>query len=234
VEIGGTSAPTANIAQSTTTRKAPSTNSLKVSLTVAGDETSYVRICQNSILPLTRVGSAYTLVFGAHVHTNQASKVRLSCTDGTSTNYSSYHSGNSGYEKLTGQIQLVYSTVNTLTVKAEILGDFTGDVYLDNFFAYLVPDAIPTAARDALDYRPALFDIPSMFFNTSALLSYRRPVLKFISVTAVDVENNTQTANETKIIFPDGDVRAVVENTGSTHVKWVVGSNEYLVCDLCR
>lgn len=54
----------------------------------------------------------------------------------------------------------------------------------------------------------------------SALLawaSYRRPVLKFISVTTVDVENNTGTLNETKIMFPDGSTRSVTEDTASTH-----------------
>lgn len=46
---------------------------------------------------------------------------------------------------------------------------------------------------------------------------YRRPILAYISATAVDVENNTGTANETKIMFPDGTSRSVTENTGSTN-----------------
>ncbi len=49
------------------------------------------------------------------------------------------------------------------------------------------------------------------------LLSYRRPVLKFVSVSTVDVEENTGTAHVTKIVFPDGDTRTVTEDTSSTH-----------------
>jgi len=45
---------------------------------------------------------------------------------------------------------------------------------------------------------------------------YRRPTLTWISATLVDVENNTGTSNETKIIFPDGTARSVTEDTSST------------------
>jgi hypothetical protein len=48
--------------------------------------------------------------------------------------------------------------------------------------------------------------------------SYRRPLLNYVSATAVDVENNTGTANQTKYIFPDGNVRSVTEDTSSTHL----------------
>lgn len=49
------------------------------------------------------------------------------------------------------------------------------------------------------------------------LHGYRRPVLQFISVTQIDVENNTGTANQTKIIFPDMSIRTVIEDTASTN-----------------
>lgn len=49
----------------------------------------------------------------------------------------------------------------------------------------------------------------------SGLDAYRRPRLSYVSATAVDVENNTSTEHETKIIFPDGTTRSVTENTGS-------------------
>lgn len=47
---------------------------------------------------------------------------------------------------------------------------------------------------------------------------YRRPNLKFVSVTAVDVEANTSTANQTCVIFPD-ERRCVTENTGASSVN---------------
>ena len=52
--------------------------------------------------------------------------------------------------------------------------------------------------------------------STSALASYRRPVLQYVSATLVDVENNTATANQTTIVFPDGTSRSVTEDTGVT------------------
>jgi hypothetical protein len=51
----------------------------------------------------------------------------------------------------------------------------------------------------------------------SSWLSYRRPNLQFISITTVDVEVNTTTANTTTIVFPDGEVRTVTEDTSSTN-----------------
>ncbi len=51
----------------------------------------------------------------------------------------------------------------------------------------------------------------------ASLFGYRRPNLTFIGVTSVDVENNTGTANQTTIVFPDGTIRSVTEDTSSTH-----------------
>lgn len=47
--------------------------------------------------------------------------------------------------------------------------------------------------------------------------AHRRPNLVYVSATQVDVENNTGTANETKIVFPDNTIRSVTEDTSSTH-----------------
>lgn len=52
--------------------------------------------------------------------------------------------------------------------------------------------------------------------NLIKFSSARRPVLKYVSATAIDVEANGIIPNQTKIIFPDNDVRSVVENTAVT------------------
>lgn len=49
------------------------------------------------------------------------------------------------------------------------------------------------------------------------LFGYRRPNLVFVNTSTVDVENNTDTANQTSILFPDGTIRSVVENTAAAH-----------------
>lgn len=48
-------------------------------------------------------------------------------------------------------------------------------------------------------------------------MNYRRPVLQWASVTAVNVENNTGTQHQTRIVFPDGEIRDVTEDVSSTH-----------------
>jgi hypothetical protein len=55
--------------------------------------------------------------------------------------------------------------------------------------------------------------IPVGILDLTALANYRRPVLQWNSITEVDVETNAGTGGNdtTKIIFPDGDVRTVVE-----------------------
>lgn len=50
------------------------------------------------------------------------------------------------------------------------------------------------------------------------LMKYRRPNLIWIDNQTIDIENNVQNdANATMIIFPDGDVRTVSENTAVSH-----------------
>lgn len=51
----------------------------------------------------------------------------------------------------------------------------------------------------------------------SKWLSYKRPPLVYVSATQVDIKANTGTANQTRVVFPDGEVREVTEDTSSTH-----------------
>lgn len=64
-----------------------------------------------------------------------------------------------------------------------------------------------TATGEALNYGQVF----------GVITSYRRPNLTHQSITTVDVEPNTGTSNQTKIIFPDGNVRTVTEDTSSTN-----------------
>lgn len=78
-------------------------------------------------------------------------------------------------------------------------------------------DSIPT-----IDYQLLVrwVDLDALAENDeymrTSLLGYRRPRLTYQSATTIDVENNTGTQHQTKIVFPDMDVRSVTENTGST------------------
>lgn len=53
--------------------------------------------------------------------------------------------------------------------------------------------------------------------NLSGFALSRRPVLKYISATVLDVEANTGLSNQTRIIFPDNQIRMVSENTSATN-----------------
>lgn len=60
----------------------------------------------------------------------------------------------------------------------------------------------------------------TFMFNTLGYLStYKRPGLVWINATTVDISSNTGTANQTCVIFPDGERRCVTENTATTNVN---------------
>lgn len=63
---------------------------------------------------------------------------------------------------------------------------------------------------------PSQQDDANWRFLGAGVVGYRRPVLQWNNVMTVDVEAQTGTANQTKILFPDGTVRTVTEDLGST------------------
>lgn len=82
---------------------------------------------------------------------------------------------------------------------------FTGIEAGTSTLAKLIMDADPTTA---------LAVATKQYVDVYA--NYKRPTLTFVSATTVDVADNTGTANQTKIVFPDGNSRSVTENTGVT------------------
>lgn len=73
-------------------------------------------------------------------------------------------------------------------------------------FSILPLDADPTSA---------LYAATKQYVDNYA--DYKRPELQYISATLVDVNDNTGTANQTKIRFHDGSYRSVTEDTSSTN-----------------
>jgi hypothetical protein len=72
---------------------------------------------------------------------------------------------------------------------------------------------------EILDGTIGFIDLSSVVSSSFTALqnpfTYRRPNLKWQSVVLVDVENNTSTANQTCIIFPDSERRCVTEDVAS-------------------
>lgn len=145
----GSSAPTVDVAREATVIDG-GTYSMKFDITVAGSSDSVVGAKQDVQSIATVKG--YTVAFGARVRASTGSKVRLKVYDGTSTLYSDYHDGDGTYQLLTVTIN-VASGASALTCSLNITADFTGAVYWDNIFAYLVPANISDTGLAALSYQ---------------------------------------------------------------------------------
>jgi hypothetical protein len=76
--------------------------------------------------------------------------------------------------------------------------------------------ATSSMSKLPLDANPtsALHAATKQYVDTYAAWSV--PNLEWLTVSTVRVKANTGTANQTKIVFPDGDVRTVTEDTGSS------------------
>ena len=76
---------------------------------------------------------------------------------------------------------------------------------------------IDSTSYDFKVQKDVFFKDRSTAFGLTRLIgTYQKPVLVYVSATLVDIENNTETANQTLIVFPSGPV-AVTENTGATN-----------------
>lgn len=83
----------------------------------------------------------------------------------------------------------------------------------DNYLQYINAKNQGTTPWDNVDATVLKVDGT----DVTTWMGYRRPNLSRTGATTIDVENNTGTANQTSILFPDGTIRSVTENTASTH-----------------
>jgi hypothetical protein len=112
------------------------------------------------------------------------------------TIYTAWNAHNSGSS--------TWSVVNATTGTIATLGSTTATLTTAN----ITTANITTAAITTLTVGgSALF----------ASFAVKKPNLVYVSATSVDVEANTATTNETSIVFPDGNIRSVTEDTSSTH-----------------
>src|ERR1044071_6162928 len=153
----GTSAPTADVSREATIIDTD-TYAIKFNITVAGSANSILAIDESYINSAFVPGQTFATVW--RVRASTGSKVRLKIYDGTTTAYSSYHTGGGTYETLYASLT-ASTSATTLTISLEITSDFTGAVYADGATLWVVPANIGTAAKAALTYsRLFSFDIP--------------------------------------------------------------------------
>jgi hypothetical protein len=156
----GTSTATANISrEATVIDSTAGTYSMKIDITVAGSSNSLIGIYQDAQNIAAIKG--YTVAFGAKVRAATATKVRLKVYDGTTTQYSDYHTGGSTFEHLHVTIA-VASGATSLRCTIETISDFTGAVYIDNSYVYIVPAQVSDDGLDGLVYVPLLDGIGSV------------------------------------------------------------------------
>lgn len=157
LEKGGTSGATADITRESTTKDTGSYGG-KVNISGAGSANSYLKIKQ-SLTEYAGFGGE-TMLFGMKVKVATASKVRLSIYDGSSTAYSTYHTGDGTWQKL--YVSLAMQSVPTaLTVKLEITSDAVDAVYYDSGFLYAIPALADTTTKAALAF-VGTNDLPSL------------------------------------------------------------------------
>lgn len=116
-----------------------------------------------------------------------------------------------------------YTAGNVITAAGQntnentIVNEFNGNIQSVNILdgTLVNADLSDSAALTTAKFSTS---VASTFTYVNTLGAYRRPVLKFISVTTIDIENNTGTANQTCVHFPN-ERRCVTEDTSSTSVN---------------
>ncbi len=105
-----------------------------------------------------------------------------------------------------------------------IVNEFNGNISAAN----LATNAVTTVKLLDSNVTYAKLDstTQSTFTYVNTFGIYRRPVLTYISATAVDIEANTGTSNQTCVQFPN-EQRCVTENTSPTSVnrRFIISEN---------
>jgi hypothetical protein len=147
----GTTAPIATISRETT-NKDTGAYAIKIDVTTAGSSDSIADVQQQNANFILFAG--LTVILGARVKASTANKVRLKITDGVTTAYSAYHSGGGGWESL--YVTLAVAAAPTLLYSSIELepADFTGQVYADSSFLFIVRPSISSTSKAALAMVP--------------------------------------------------------------------------------
>lgn len=116
-----------------------------------------------------------------------------------------------------------YTAGNVITAAGQntnentIVNEFNGNIESANIKdGTIVTGDISASA--GITHTQMSTSVQSTFTYVNTLGTYRRPVLRFINVTTVDIENNTGTLNQTCVQFPN-EQRCVTEDTSVTSVN---------------
>lgn len=213
----GTTAPIATISRDAVNKDTGS-YAIKVDVTTAGSSDSIAEVQQQN--SNYAVFAGLTMLLGARLKASTASKVRLKITDGVTTAYSAYHSGGGSWESLYVVLN-VSSSLTQLYSSIEIEpADFTGQVYADSVFLFIVRPSISSNAKAALGMvAPDPGDISALVTDVSTLKG------RTISASGLATGGGDLTANRT--ITVTAAVQSDQETGSSTAVAVVPGVQHF-------
>lgn len=134
--------------------------------------------------------------------------------DGVTTTTSGSHSGGGAFETFT-VTHTVSTGANTLVVDIGFNSSPSNStIYIDSVTCHL--------GDEAFTYKPD--KISTMRSTIEKLITYRRPNLRWVLVTEVEVVENTYRngVDETVVIFPDGELRRIQNAADSNLAKMVI------------
>lgn len=204
----GTTPVTADVDQESTTVDS-GTYSMKIDLTSAGSADSIIELIQS--IPNFANFAGQTIIFGAKINTTTGSKVKLRLDDGVSTADSTFHSGDGSWQLLQATLT-VDSTPTKLEAEVRITSDFTDAVYIDSLYVFVIPSQMTDAGKQALAFNA----LQGIITTTAKIANYKRPAIRWVSTSTIDVNENSDASNKTEILFRDGTFRSVTEDTTST------------------
>lgn len=165
----GTTAPIATVSRETT-NKDTGAYAIKIDVTTAGSSDSIGEVQQQNSNYVVFAG--LTMLLGARVKASIASKVRLKITDGVTTAYSAYHSGGGGWESLYVTMAISASPTQLYSSIELEPADFTGQVYADSVFMFIIRASASATVKSALAMVPPdPGDVSALLTDVNALKS---------------------------------------------------------------
>lgn len=144
----GSAAPVADVSREATI-KDTGTYAAKFDITSAGSSDSILAL--DAVITSGVFIPGQTLVTVWRIRTGQGSKVRLKISDGTTTEYSEYHTGSGLYETLQA-VMTAGVGATAVTISVEITSDFIGTVYADGATLWDIPAGMQKEGRASLLY----------------------------------------------------------------------------------
>ncbi len=209
----GTSAPTFTVARDTGADEGE--YAAKIDVTAGGSADSRVNLYQDLPDFIHYVGRS--IYAGVRVKTSASSKVRVGLTDGVTTAYSAYHSGDGEWATLTASLT-VSESATTVRLVVESVSDAVYAWWADDAFLLDVVSGISDTAKASL---PGAL-VPTRTPRSHSALDPLRGWEPIPLSLAYDTASRFLVVGDLTAAFEVGD-RIRLDNGGTTKYFFVVG-----------